>query len=359
MPTIFGIQTDYDLDRTYINTVGQSVVYEWVSNYVARINRDMETAMAVFVSGTTTDFAEKFRLPGGGRMQEAVEMTRPGAVRPTGSWDVGYPIKDFRDEIAQDDVISAHMTLRELANHVETIRIRNINTVRFEVLRALYNNTARQWIDQKLSTPTITVQPLANGDGVIYPPTLGSEDGAQENHYLVSGYDVSNISNTNNPAPVIVDDLAEHFGESTGGDNIVIFANKDVTDKLEGLTAFTKVEDRFIRSGADRDVPINLPMVPGVIIGRMNGAWIVRWRHAENNYAIGVHLETTAPLKMRVDPPDTGLGRGLQLVAREQMFPFNSTFWRHRFGIGVANRLNGVVMQFTTNPSYTTPTKYQ
>jgi hypothetical protein len=61
---------------------------------------------------------------------------------------------------------------------------------------------------------------------------------------------------------------------------------------------------------------------------------------------------------MRVDPADTGLGMGLQLVAEDERYPIKSAHYRNRFGYGVRNRLNGVVVQLVASTSYTIPTIY-
>jgi hypothetical protein len=74
---------------------------------------------------------------------------------------------------------------------------------------------------------------------------------------------------------------------------------------------------------------------------------------------LSVHLGVPKPLIRRIDPPDTGLGDGLQLVANDAQFPFNDSVWRHRFGVGGGNRLNGVVMEVAAGGTYTVPTAYQ
>ena len=73
---------------------------------------------------------------------------------------------------------------------------------------------------------------------------------------------------------------------------------------------------------------------------------------------VGIHLDAPKPIMQRVDPADTGLPRGLALVARDENYPFTSSFYSHRFGFGVGNRLNGVVMELGTGGSYTVPTAY-
>ena len=142
---------------------------------------------------------------------------------------------------------------------------------------------------------------------------------------------------------------------------IVVFINQAEAGVTMDLTDFVQVEDRFVRSGDNADVPVNLPTVPGKIIGRMAGAgacWVSQWRWMPANYMLAVHTGIPAPLKMRVDPAATGLGRGLQLIQTDESFPWSSSFWRHRFGFGASNRLNGVVMELGTGGTYTVPTAY-
>jgi len=156
-----------------------------------------------------------------------------------------------------------------------------------------------------------------------------------------------------------VDEIEHHFGAATGGEEIVCFVNNAETPETKDLTDFDEVPDRFIRVGDNVDVPTGLPSVPSRILGRVSGTWVVEWRWVPANYMIGVHLDAPRPLKARVDPADTGLARGLVLVARDERYPLESSHYRHRFGFGCGNRLNGVVMELGTGGSYTIPTAYQ
>jgi len=45
-------------------------------------------------------------------------------------------------------------------------------------------------------------------------------------------------------------------------------------------------------------------------------------------------------------------------VAEQQEFPLNESFWMAREGYGVANRLNGVVLELGTGGTFTVPTAY-
>jgi len=86
---------------------------------------------------------------------------------------------------------------------------------------------------------------------------------------------------------------------------------------------------------------------------------VVEWRWIPSGWSLGIHLDSPKPLVRRIDPADTGLGDGLQLVARDEEFPFTTAFWRHRFGFGSGNRLNGVSMEFGTGGTYSVPSTYQ
>jgi hypothetical protein len=357
MATIFGALGLNDNDRVFNATAGQRAIYDLSAQYVARYNADMEAAIGIFVDGTTTDHKLRYKLPGGGLLQRRGTQSVPGAVKASGSWDVAFPLEDFGAQVAGDDVSLAYMTAQELQRHLDTVVNQDRNTVRYEILKAIFNSTAGTFVDPLWGS--LTIERLANGDSVVYPPVLGSTSEATDNHYLESGYAASAISDTNDPVITLVDELEEHFGSVTGNSDIVIFHNNAQNAKLQALTGFIDVPDAMIRVGDATDVPAMLPSVPGKVIGRhTKGAWLVEWRFIPANYMVAVHAEEAKPLLMRVDPADTGLGTGLQLVANDADFPFVSSFWRHRFGVGVGNRLNGAVMELGTGGTYSVPSGY-
>ena len=355
MSTIFGAIGLNDTDRVFQATAGQQVVLDLINQYVDRLNMDMEAAMRVFVAETTDNHTLRYRLPGNGKMQRRGLSAQPGAVKNFGSYDVAFPLEDFSDQIAGDDVSMAYMTAADMQRHLTTITSNYANTVRGEILGRLFKSTDPSMTFVDPLWGSLSVKGLANGDTTTYPPVLGSLTEATENHYLESGYAGTAISDTNNPFPTIKNELEEHFGAVTGGSNIVVFINNAETPYVEALTDIDLIEDAYVRSGANISLPTNLPSVPGRIVGRIQGVWVVEWRWIPIHYALGIHLEVEAPLYMRVDPADTGLARGLALVARETDFPFESAFWRARFGMGVANRLNGVGFEFGSGGTYTDP----
>lgn len=360
MTTFYGMLGLADTDRVFAATQGQQVIYQAAVDYINAINAQLIAQTQLLVQTQTEIYKERYRLPGGGRLQRRGVVSQAGATRAGGSWDVAYPLEDFGDQKAWTDVDRGYMTMAEFDLQLQDILAKNINTVRFEMLKAIFNNTERTFSDRLWGN--LLIEPLANGDSVVYPPIAGSESEATENLYSGSNYAASAISDTNNPIATIVTKLEDHFGEQQGGERIVVFVKSGSTAvaKIKALTDFKDVNINGIAYGNSTDIviPGQLPMTPGRIIGYTSGAYIAEWRWMPDAYLFGVHMDAKPPLKMRIDPADTGLGMGLQLVAEDERYPIKSAHYRNRFGFGVGNRLNGVVMQLVASTSYTIPTAY-
>ncbi len=360
MSGIFGALGVSDSDRIFLQTLGQRVIYDAVNTILEQHNADLALAEAIFIESTVSDFKFRYKLPGGGRLQRRGGQAPSGAAKATGEWDVAFPLEDFGAQIAASDIDFAYMTVQDLDRHLRTVQQQDINTRRYEILRALLNNTERSFVDQT-GRGTLAIEPLANGDSVLYPPVLGSESEATEDHYIETSYLASAISDTNDPYATGAGELEEHFGAPTGGSNIVSFINNAQVAKTRDLTDFVPVSDMGIQMGDDAAMAVNLPAgLPGRVVGRMDGSgvWVVEWRWVPANYMIFLHLDAPRPLIKRVDPAETGLGMGLQLVATNEDYPYTSSHYRNRFGLGCGNRLNGVVLELGNGGSYTIPSGY-
>ncbi len=358
MATIFGSIRLADSDRVFSSTAGQRAIYEVAAAYIAEQNAALDAMVATFVEEQTPEYKRRYKLPGGGFLQRRGGQAQSGAVKATGQWDVAFPLNEYGAQIAGDRVNLAYMSAADLQRHIDTVVAQNINTVRFELLYALWNNTARTFTDELWGA--LTVQPLANNDSVVYPPVVGSATEATDNHYLATNYAVSAISDSNDPvSDIVIPELEEHFGQATGNSPIVVFCHGDQVEKLSGLAALIPVQDRYVSPGANNDIVSTMPGVPGRVIGRHGrGAWIVQWDWIPTGYLFGMHLDAPKPLIRRVDAPDTGLPTGLAMISEDAETPFKAMHWSHRFGFGVGNRLNGVAVHVAASGSYTIPTAY-
>ncbi len=359
MATIYGVLGLPDSDRTFLNTLGQQVAYDAAKEVIADRNAQLELTRSIFIEKVTEEFATRYRLIGGGRMQRVNRNSDAAAVKTRGYWDVQYPLESFEDQLAIDRISFAYMTVEDLNREVETVFERNRNTLRHEILRVLFNNAQRTVNDELRGN--LIVKPLANGDSDLYPPVEGAIIEATENAYESSAYAPGAISDTNNPWKKITPKLMSHFGGiASNGDPVVTFINEAQRDAVSALADFIDADDRFIRYGQNSSHPEQLASVPGAIIGRMVGrAYVSVWNWIPANYMLSIHLEAAKPLIKRCDPAYTNLPKELELIAKDSEHPFESSYYHHRFGIGAGNRINGHVLFLDAGGSYVVPTLYQ
>jgi hypothetical protein len=359
MANIFGVVGASDSDLLFNGTIGNETIYNVASDWLAMQQDDTDRMNSVFVSGDTENLQESVKQVGGGQMQETEEdEAQPAAVKPVGDYQVGYPLWNYSDSIIRGAVSLAYMSAEEMSLQIENINVRNNNANRRRILQRLFNNTQYTFTDKRLGSTEI--EPLANGDAVVYPPIEGSYDEATADAY--TGTNFVAITDSDDPYRTAVSWFNDHFEANTGNDNIVTFINEAQQVETEALNAFVPVPDDFVITGDDTDVPTRLPFVPGKIIGRhTSGTWIVVWNWVVAAYFMSFHLEEQAPLKRRVDMADSGLGAGLQLVAtgaEVTHWPLSGSTWRNRFGIGAGKRLNGRIQQLVASTSYTIPAEY-
>jgi hypothetical protein len=355
--TIWGILGLPDHNKN-VAQVGEPIIYDAVNQLAAAHSNELAEATSLFIQTVTTKHTEYYQMPGGGMMQEADRLSRPGAIKFPGQYPVSYDLRDARDQLAWDDISIAYMDLEEVQTAVRTVFIRHINWVRYHMLRHLFNNTNEAFTDETIGAD-LTIRRLANGDGIQYPPMYGQSTmvPGTHSHYMVSGYAASAISATNNPFKPLRTQIEEHFGPG----NIVAFINPTETPAVEALADFVPLEDPNLSLPITQEaISGNVPAaIPGRVIGRIDRQWVAEWLAVPSNYIMAIDIDQTAPMKKRIDEPTSISGRGaLALVAQQQEFPLQESFWRDRHGYGVGNRLNGAIMFLDAGAAYAPPSLY-
>lgn len=360
MTLLFGNARLSSADYAYVRSMDSRLVYEAAQQYVAMANEQMMDAWNLLVNPVpTSNYKERYKLGMTGRMQKVGELGTGAPVTFTGSWDVAYALHNFHEGTVVSDVDFAYMTPQELQLHVDGILTRAANAKRHEALYHIFNNSQKTFVDKRWGS--LTIEPLANGDTVLYPPVEGSETEATEDHYLESGYAASAISDTNNPYKTLADDLIHHGMNETADIPLAFCINTAQQTVTEALTSFVPYIPPAIQRGMDTD-QVLLPNrnVPGKIIGYILGVgWVSVWNWIPANYIVGVNMTVDQPLKQRIDPPEAGLGGGMVTLLPEErngVMTFDS--WRMRFGLGGSNRLGAAVMELGTGGTYTIPAAY-
>lgn len=355
----YGVLTLGDA-TTLVNTAGQAEVWAAAQAYLTQYVAQFQQASRTLVERVTTEPKARYYLPGGGMMQRRGGQAQSHAVRPGGYWDVAVPLEEFGDQLAGTRNAMAKMTLEKMQSAIDTVRIRNTNARLFEMMKALFNNTARSFPDDDYGT--LTVQPLAiASDGVMYPPLAGTTTETTLDSYYGSNYAASAISDANNPIEFSADKLRARFG--SGGNSIVACIHLDQKSKVEALADFEEVADPNIRPGANTAVVVGAPpAIPGDVIGRCNGAWVTVWSQIPSGYVFAYDMSQPMPLLERMHEPGAQIPRGLHLVTRSfdaATYPFDQSHYEDHFGYGVGNRLNGIVVQLVASTTYSIPTQYQ
>lgn len=355
--TIAGILGIEDSEHAFVEGVGQRQVFDATQEYVAMVNEDLARVTSLFIEKTTEDHKFRYYLPADGELQKVSDMGRPGERKVGGSWDVALPLEGFGDALGTTRIDIAYMSLADYQRHVEGIALRAQNTLRKQIMITLFDNVGYTFADIKRGN--LSVVPLANQDGTLFPALAGGSTAAQANHYAEAGYAVSAISDTNNPIKTISRALRQRFGANGANRRRVILVAPGMQDYVEALTDFEAVDDPNVRRGANSNSVLNEPVaIPGEIIGYCNEAYVSVWDWMPATYAIGIDLLAEKPIQMRVDPGYTNLPRGLQLVTESDAFPITKSDWQWRFGLGVVNRLNGYVMEVANGGGYTIPTGF-
>lgn len=363
MSALLGILNLADSHRTVINDIGQALVFDAVGQTLEMHNTEVNRMIATFIDRKVEVYSERYLLPAVGYLQDMGQepLAPPLAMKAAGYYTVAYPLRSYGGAIGMSRVADGYLTVGELDRQLDGIMQADLDTFRLRILISLMEDTNYPFVDRLYSD--LTICRLANTDGTSYPPVLGSVTEEDDQHYTetATGYTVSDIADAKNPVVTSRDAITEHFGGwHAAGERMVYFHGSDQTYYLRLLTGFIAVGDFAVKYGADTSLAGRIPDCPGEVHGRVNGCWLSEWTHMPDTYGMAVHLDMP-PLRMRVDPGNTGLGAGnLQLVAGDAVdYPLKSSYWERRFGLGVANRLSAYCIEISGgNTTYTPPSEY-
>lgn len=329
-----------------VTDAGEQRIWDAVRQSAAMHSTQLAAVMAAFAQ-PTTDRTRRIMLPGSGELQPLDEHGNPLPTRPEGYYTVGFPIYGGGDAWGDNRVTRALATVEEANRWTLEALKKDARWVRRHSLAAIFTNTQRTFADPQ---GDIAVEPLANGDAVIYNRVGGTS--ATDNHYLAQA---SSIGDANNPFPAMYDELAEH-PENNGP--YVAYVPTNLVSDIEGLTDFHPVLDPNVRVGVASDQLVgSVDLGPGdELIGYVGKFFIIEWKALPDNYMIGVARGTQSVLAMRQYPSQ----------ALQGFFPeFNDVDGNHKenrlihyAGFGVQNRV-GAVVQRVGNGSYATPAGYE
>ena len=331
-----------------VTTIGEKVVYDAIVESAMEHTRQLNALMASFVQ-QMTEHQIKFLLPGAGTLQPLDEYGNPRVTRPSGSYNVAFPIQGGGDAWGNNRITRALMTVEEANRHTYDALRRDADWISRHVRAAVLDNTT--WTFDDPAFGDLTIQPLANGDTVTYVRTGG--DIAVDTHQLAQA---AAIDDSNNPFDTIYTELMEHPSNSGP---VVVYVATGLTTSIESLTAFVPVGDPDINYSITTDQRAgNLESIRGFgdeVLGKVSKCWIVEWKALPAGYMVAHAVGGGAVVGMRQYEPSE-----LQGFFPEE-FDVDGNLQGMRMlryaGFGVLNRIACVVM-YIGGGAYAIPTGY-
>jgi len=353
---LYGFESLATLSAKRVSEVGVMRVYDAIREATAEYTRQMNGIMASMVMRTTVA-QEQIELAGDGTLQPLDEFGNPLPVRPSGYYQVAYPIQGGGTAWGSNRVSRALMTVDEAQRNTQDALRRDADWVSRHFLASVLDNTTWTFNDRvgpngAKGLGNITIQPLANGDSVTYNRRGGSAK-ATDTHYLAQA---NAIDNSNNPFPTIRDELEEHPSNSGP---IVAYVASSLRSSIENLSTFVEIDDPNLAYGNDETrVGRQISAGPGdEVLGyiRGDGIYVVEWRSMPAGYMVAHATGAGEFVKMREYPAES-----LQGFFPEEFSPDGNLQEMRMIryaGFGVANRVAAVV-QYIGGASYTIPTGF-
>lgn len=331
-----------------LTTIGETATFQAIQESAAEHSRMLAEILRVFVA-QTTDHKKRFRLPGSGTLQPLDENGIPLPSRPSGYYDVAFPIQAGGDAWAQNYVARELMTIEEANRNTLDAQQRDADWMFRHILAAtLYNAT---WAFTDSAYGSLTIQPLANSDTVKYVRKGGAS--STDNHYLGQAID---IDDSNNPFPTIYDELMEHPSNSGP---VVVFIPTNQKSAIKDLTNFIEVTDPDIKVGMGSDViTASTEAIRGPgdeVLGKVDGCWIVEWKRMPDDYLLG-HAVGAGPWIRQREYPSAAL-QGFFSQTKESDPAISEVRMIRHAGFGVENRVAAVAL-YIGNATYQNSSTY-
>ncbi len=311
-----GLQHLYD---TRVAAAGTELIFEAVQQTAAEYSRISNEMISLFAERTTIA-QEEFALPGSGTLQPLDEFGNPMPTRVTGSYTVAYPIQGGGDAYGDNRVTRQLMTVGEVARMTLEIMRKDKDWLIRHLLGAIFDNTTWSFSDKvgangAKGLGTLTIQPLANNDSVVYN-RIGGVAAAADNHYLGQA---NAIDDSNNPFPAIKTDLREHPG-NTG--DLVSYVATNLVSSISALTEFVEIPVSGISLGSASDTLTTsfegLKSFGSQILGKTkSGIVIVEAPVLPSSYMITVATGADSPLRMREYPSPALQGLFTETFSRD------------------------------------------
>lgn len=348
---LYGFHQLTDIYASRVAATNIVAVNDAINAAVTEHNRQIDALMSLFVS-PTTNYTERYAQMSAASLQPLDNNGRARPIKPSGFYDIAFPIQEAGSAWGANYVTRAKMTVADTERITAMMLMADNRWMRDRVLAALF--AAATWTFPDPLYGNLTIQPLAlTSDGVTYQLTSGSDTASTDDHHLAQANAIG--AGADNPYPAIFTELMEH-PENSG--DVIAFIPTALKATTTALTTFYPLADGNLQVGSGSTVLTgNLGVTtPGTLLGyEASGVWIVEWKSLPATHIVAVATGGERPLAMRQDPePEL---QGFNRVAERDDHPFYESQWLRRAGFGARNRVGALVYR-VGNGTYAAPTGY-
>ena len=296
----------------------------------------------------TTDRQRIYGASQDGEMVEVDEFGRAPTQGSTPNPQVAFPLRRFSYSIGWTELFFKLSTPADMAKAVQSAEKAHLRRLTSEIKRAIYLPTNYTFQDHLVDKVDLNVKALLNGDGMSIPDGPNGElfDGNTHTHYTAA-------------ATLVKEDIMAQIDtviEHDHGSMLRLIINRGNEQAFRALDGFEAYHDPRISLGTHTNQVngrLDITRVDNRAIGIFGAAevWVKPW--AVPGYSFVYDAEADDKSLVFRQRESTSL-QGLQIAANLEAFPLVAEIMLAEFGIGVWNRTNGSVHQFT-NATYQSP----
>ncbi len=311
---------------------------------------------------------ELVRYPTAENFEEASEYGEPKGIRVGPGFNMSYDFRWYDIGTRYTWMFLAEQTQAQVeALHNEVLEADD-RLMFNKIFKTVFNPLN---IASSIRNIPVPVYKFWNGDGISPPVYKTNTFDGTHNHFITSG-----SAAINSAALTAIEDHLYHHGYSlVNGYRILLFVNRQEGKVLRGARVTGGWQYDFI-PGPAFGGQIFLPAALGIagpapaggapdglsqqVVGTYGPFHVIEDEYIPPGYVVGLAsggpdlIGNPIGIREHTNPSM----RGLQLIGGDNDYPMTDAFYRRGFGTGVRHRGAGVVMQVTTNASYTVPSAY-
>jgi hypothetical protein len=373
-----GFHTAADVVTRTADGTDLNVVWQTFMQLLNAVNQPRQNIINFLTFGVT-QITETVTQPGQGvDFEEASEFGVPvgSRIQPT-YFQMGYTFKWYD--------LGSRYTWQYLAD-ATTAMVESVGNAAVEAYwRLLLNGVLKTLFNPTNLTATINgnnynVYKFYNADGTVPPQYKNNTFTGSHTHYKTSG--ANSVLEAQDLDTMVIDDFASHGYTQDNGYRIVAMVNTALGNQIRNFRSAANTNqavggnygryDFIAAQGQPGQILPTTTQVVGAsqvspslaglnVIGNYGPILVVVDDYMPTDYlasfATGGTDNLNNPIGLR-QHADTNL-RGLRLVkGRNPDYPLIDSYWVTGFGTGVRQRGGAIIMQLSSNASYTVPTIY-